>query len=81
MQYIYFTSNITFKLKNELHSLTLVLSKSKLHIHNLNELYIKIQDCRPPIVITPGGKDVNGGVEQPHAQWIIPNPKQNQCIV
>jgi len=27
--------------------------------------------------VIPGGKIYNGGVEQPHAQWIIPNPKIN----
>jgi len=71
--------NITFKLRNELHSLTFAGIKSKVHIHNLNESHNTIQVCMPPIAITPGEKGINGGVEQPHAQWIIPNPKQNQC--
>ena len=51
------------------------LLKSKEHIYILNELHNTIQICRPPMAITPGEKGVNGGVEQPHAQWIISNPK------
>ena len=72
MQYKAFLFKITFKLKNELHSLTLVLFKSKVHIHILVEEHIKLHVCRPPMAITPGENGVNGGVEQPHAQWIIP---------
>ena len=53
----------------------LALLKSKEHVHILNELHNTIQICRPPIAITPGGKRINGRVEQPHAQWIISNPK------
>jgi len=67
--------NITFKLKNVLHSSTLAYIKAKVHIYDLNELHIRIRDFRPPIAITPGEKGVNGGVEQPHAQCIIFNPK------
>ena len=75
MHFIAFLFKITFKLTYELHSLTFADIKSKVHIHNLNESHNAIQVCMPPIAITPGGKRVNGGVEQPHAQWIIPNPK------
>jgi len=67
--------NITLKLRNELHSSTFADIKYKVHIHNLNESHNTIQVCMPPIAVTPGGKRINGGVEQPHAQWIIPNPK------
>jgi len=51
------------------------LLKSKEHIHILNELHNTIQICRPLMAITLGEKGVNGGVEQPNAQWIISNPK------
>ena len=71
----HFISNVTFTSKNELHSSALALFKSKVHIHSLNELHIKIHDCRPPIAFIPGEKGINGGVEQPHAQWIISKPK------
>jgi len=81
MQYISFPFKITCIFKNELHSSILALLKSNVHIHNMIELHIKIQVCRPPIVFTLDGKDINGRVEQPHAQRIISNPKQNQCTV
>jgi len=67
--------NITFKLKYELHSLTFADIESKVHVHNLNETHNTVQVSMPPLAITPGGKGGNGGVEQPHAQWIISNPK------
>jgi len=66
---------IIFTLKNELHSSTIALFRSKVHIHNLNELHIEIQVYMPPIEFTPWGKDINRGAEQLHAQWIIFNPK------
>jgi len=70
----FFLINITFKLRNELHSFTFAEIKSKVHIHDLNESYNTIKVCMPPIAITRGEKEINGGVEQ-HAQWIISNPK------
>jgi len=54
---------------------SIYITQSKEHVHILNELHITIQIYRPPIAITTAGKRVNGGVEQPHAQWIISNPK------
>ena len=42
---------------------------------------LKIQDCRPPIAFTPGEKNINGGVEQPDAQWIISKPKTKSVYV
>ena len=75
MQYIAFLFKITCILNNEIHSSILALLKSKVHIHILFEEHIKLQVCRPSVAITPGQKGVNGGVEQPHAQWIISNPK------
>jgi len=66
---------ITCTLKNELRSSKLAFLKSKVHMHNLIELHSKIQDCKLPIAFTPSGKDINGGVGQPHAQWAITKPK------
>ena len=51
------------------------LLKSKEYIYMLNRLHNIVQIYRPPMAITPWEEGVNGGVEQPHAQWIIPNPK------
>jgi len=68
IQYITFLFKITCILKNKLHSSTLAFFKCKVHIHNLIELHYKIQDYRPLVVFTPRGKDINEGVEQPHAQ-------------
>ena len=76
----FFLINITFKLRNELHSFTFADIKSKVHIQNMNESYNTIQVCVPLIAITPGEKGINGGVEQPHAQWIISNPKNKTII-
>jgi len=75
MQHITFLFKITCIPKNELNSSILALLKSKVHIHNLIESHIIIQVCRPPVTFTPGEKGINGGVEQPHTQWIISNPK------
>jgi len=71
MQYIAFLFKITCILNNEIHTSILALLKSKVHIRILTEEHIKLQVCRPPIVFIPGEKGIIGGVEQPHAQWII----------
>ena len=41
---------------------------AKVHIYHLIESHNGKQDCSPPIAFTPGGKDINGGVEQPRTQ-------------
>ena len=64
-------------LKNELHSSTLEDSTLK-YIHHLIKSHNRIQDSSLPIVantFTLGGKDINGGVELPRAQWAICKPK------
>jgi len=75
MPYIAFLFKITCILKNEIRSSILALLKSNVHIHILIEEHIKSQVCRPPIAFIPGEKGISGGVEQPHAQRIISNPK------
>ena len=67
--------NITFKLTYELHSLTFADIKSKVHIHNPNESHHTIQSACHQLQPHLGEKGIKGEVEQPHAQWIIPNPK------
>jgi len=62
----HFVFKITFTLKNDLRSSTLVFFKSKVHIYKLIKLHNKIQGCRPPRAFTPEGKDINGEVEQPY---------------
>jgi len=52
-----------------------------IYIYILVEEHIKLHVCRPPVAFTPGGKGINGVVEQPHAQWIIPNPKTKRLHI
>ena len=52
-------------------------STSKVHLHHFINSH-RIQGSSPPLVaitFTPGGKDINGRVKLPHAQWIITKPK------
>ena len=56
--------------------------KLQIHLYHFIKSHNGIQGSSPPIVantFTPGGKDIHGGVELPHAQCIICKPK-NKAI-
>jgi len=47
-------------------------------MYNFIESHNKVQSSSHPIItytFTPGEKEINGGVELSHTQWIISKPK------